>query len=204
MSENNDQTGNNHSWIFKNKKTLLLIFLIICLSLGLYYLVRQGRSQNIDQNNQTAIFLTYENSRFGFSIQYPKNWQLGEAPTNKDGREISSADNQAECRAYGFLNTLTNDSGQAQTLDQYVDWVAENARGEAKNTNFSIIEKSSSKLDGYDAKRLVLNSNGAISDSIYAFKAEEGFGFSCEYKSLDQKEKFKAEFDSMSKSFKIK
>ena len=52
----------------------------------------------------------YENSRYGFSLEYPSNWTPGEQTANNIGQEFFSPDDEVFCYAYGFENTLLTTS----------------------------------------------------------------------------------------------
>lgn len=198
MTENNEKLSSSKiHWIKKNRTFVILIGIVITIVLlaVLYYLLI------IKQNKDV---LTYENSRYGFKVDYPDDWRLGQEPTNSDGREISSPDDQVICRAYGFNNSLPNDSGQPQTTNQYVEWIIETEKQTAENTGFNLIDKSQSKLGGEEAMRLVFESDGKISDLIYSLNTEIGLGLSCEYDSSGQRQKYQNDFDLMLESFEIK
>lgn len=138
---------------------------------------------------------TYQNSRYQFSLEYPTNWHLGEAPTNNDGREISSLDNQVTCYAYGFANSLTDSAGKPQTLDQYIEWIK-------KSDPAEILEQNETKLAENRAIKIESNNENVYNDSIYALGKKSGVGLVCTYQSVSTKEKYQEIFDHMSKSFK--
>ncbi|OUS77288.1 hypothetical protein B1748_09100 [Paenibacillus sp. MY03] len=52
--------------------------------------------------NSSIKMSTYSNGRFGFTINYPEDWTLGEEPTNGDGIEITGKDG-AMILAYGSI-----------------------------------------------------------------------------------------------------
>ena len=207
MNENNDQKKLETTNSSKSKKSnLLLILIIIILVIGLiavlyYFLVMpKNRGTQTESDN----IQTYENSRFGFSFGYPSNWQLGEAPTNNDGRTITSSSGEVTCRAFGFYNIQTNGSKEPQTLDQYIGWLIDTGTQANPSGSFSVIENSKTKLGEKDAVRLVLSESGSVSDSIYTLDTEKGVGFSCDYNNLDQRLTFEDIFNLMKESFKIK
>lgn len=193
-------------FIKRYKLVLMIICLIIIgLVVGLRYFVPpKNEATKDDNNNNNTEMLTYNNSRFGFSISYPANWQIGQAPANDDGRSITSPDKLVVCQAFGFNNSLTNDSGQPMTLDQYIEWSINMERQAVSENKVNIVDKSQIKLGDKTATRLVLDNNGEISDSVYTLDNKTGFGFSCNYDNLDQRQKYNDSFVLMYKSFTIK
>src|SRR3972149_8586093 len=91
-------------------------------------------------NKWRERFLTYQNFRYNFGVEYPANWRLGEEPSNSDGREMVSKDENVTCRAYGFYNSLTGETGNPQTLDQYIDWILETG-AETEGEKSNVLEK---------------------------------------------------------------
>lgn len=146
-------------------------------------------------------WLTYENSRYEFSVDYPVDWKLGEEEINNAGREFTSPDEKAICYAYGFANALTNDSGEPQTLDEFIDWIATN--GSETGSASEITERKESKLDGLRAIQFVSKHDSNIQDTIYALGKENGIGIYCTYDDAKQREKYEYVFDRMVESTKI-
>ncbi|OOB76434.1 hypothetical protein AXF41_12215 [Clostridium haemolyticum] len=62
---------------------------------------------NISDNQEMS---TYTNSRFGFSINYPKNFTLKETSTNNDGAKMTLG--KATIIVYGYNNVL-NDTAKS-------------------------------------------------------------------------------------------
>lgn len=169
---------------------------VLIIVLALVALILLATTGYILSQKWLGKWQKYENSRYQFSLEYPTNWHLGEAPNNNDGREISSPNSQVSCNAYGFANALTNDSGSSQTLDEYVDW--------AKSTNASqYLSQSETKLDQNRAVYLESKDGNIYADAIYALGKESGIGLVCTYQSVDAKEKYHEIFEHMAESFKI-
>src|SRR3712207_7970261 len=66
---------------------------------------------NISDNQEMS---TYTNSRFGFSINYPKNFTLKETSTNNDGAKMTLG--KATIIVYGYNNVL-NDRSEEHTSE---------------------------------------------------------------------------------------
>ena len=147
-------------------------------------------------------FKTYENSRYNFSVDYPASWTLGEAPTNNDGREFISQDESVTCRAYGFANALTNEQGEPQSLEEFVDWLTADTRvGEGLYTN--VIERTNTTLDGQNALYLLMEQDMDLVEATYALGPEEGRGLVCYYNDKEEWKKYKNVFEKMKNSFKM-
>jgi hypothetical protein len=139
---------------------------------------------------------TYENARFGYSIDYPLDWTLGEAPTNNDGRDFTSDDEEALCSVFGFANALTSESGGHQSLDEYIDWMLTDGEIE-------LLKRETTKVDGENATYLLYNSMGSVMEAVYTLNSEQGVGFWCSYKDRGIQKKFHKIFSSMQKSIKL-
>ena len=67
-----------------------------------------------------ADWKTYQNDRFGFSVEVPQSFKAGEEPANNDGLVFTALDGQAEMRGYGHLfvdvKTLVEDARQTETF----------------------------------------------------------------------------------------
>ena len=176
---------------------LIIIIVIALLAAGLIWWQYSGDSTNTNENKPKSEWTTYENARYSFSVDYPADWQLGEAPTNNDGREFTSPDKSMSCRAYGFNNALTDEEGNSQTLDEYIEWLKSNEEGE-------VIETKSALLDGYAAQRLVTrSSNEKVTDAIYVLGLESGHGLYCIFANQQAQQDFKDDFNKMAASYKI-
>ena len=95
-------------------------------------------------------FETYKNSCYSFSVDYPANWELGEALTNNDGRDSTSLNKDIACRAYGFQNSLMNDQGESQSLEEFINWLLDDGIS-------TEIERSDTVLGGNLATRLIVD-----------------------------------------------
>ncbi|CAM3156299.1 hypothetical protein [Sporolactobacillus spathodeae] len=74
---------------------------------------KQAKSDNINTS-----YNKYTNNRFGFSIEYPSNFNMGEAPTNNDGRTFS--DGQCNIIVSGSNNSMNetlNDNFSEAAVD---------------------------------------------------------------------------------------
>ena len=69
-----------------------------------------------DMNEQMGIFeySTYTNSRFGFSVEYPTSFKVGQPPTNNDGRRFFNE--EATILAFGRNINILEDN---ETIDKY-------------------------------------------------------------------------------------
>lgn len=139
---------------------------------------------------------TYENSRYNFSLKYPSNWKLGEAPTNNDGRTFISPQAEVECWAYGFANALSNESGEPQNLDEFVNFLTSDGETE-------IVKKDQTKLSGNRAIRLLTKETDTVTDMVYALGKETGYGFACTFDNIDSQQDFEPTFKEMLESFLI-
>lgn len=143
-----------------------------------------------------ATLKTYENSRYGFALDYPSDWRLGQAPENNDGREIISPDGQITCRAYGFANALTNDQGDPQTLDEFVDWLYENPQGKMSQTPTTMAGQQAIQILSQDE-------DGPYRLSTFILNHETGYGIYCLYPDLDTKDKNEYYYQIMQMSFSL-
>lgn len=191
------------------KKIILLVIIVIIALLvtGLVWWQYSGNDTNTNSNpnsNTNASpdqpendWTTYENARYSFSVDYPAGWEMGEAPTNNDGREFISPDKTMSCRAYGFFNALTDEEGNPQALDEFIEWMKSNEEGE-------VIETKSTLLDGVAAQNLVTRSlDGKVTDAVYALGIESGRGLYCIFESEQAQQDFKDSFNKMVTSFNI-
>lgn len=145
----------------------LVVFLILAAVSALIY-------YHILSKDWRDRYLTYENSRFGYSIEYPLEWTLGSAPINNDGRDISSPDGEIFCNVFGFANSILSESGEPQTLDEYIDWIAE-----TNGVTFS--KREEIKIDGEEGILIQYESMDNWTRAIYTLNEEGGVGFWCNY-----------------------
>jgi len=165
------------------KKIVLTIGAILVLGIALFVIFGNGE-WNI-----------YENSRYEFSVEYPARWSLGEAPANNDGREFISPDKSITCWTYGFQNSLINQNGEPQSLDEFTDWLTENLGSD------EVLEKSDTSMSGLPAVELIMQMESTISQGIYVLGYDSGRGLVCYYPDITSLEDFQADFEKMRKSF---
>ena len=69
-----------------------------------------------DMNEQMGIFeySTYTNSRFGFSVEYPTSFTMGQPPTNNDGRRFFNE--ESTILAFGRNINILEEN---ETIDKY-------------------------------------------------------------------------------------
>jgi len=178
------------------KKVVIGVLIIVILGLGAYFFLKS--SKETPEPAEPLSWQTYENSRFGFSVDYPGGWSLAEAPTNNDGREFNSPDGDIACRGYGFNNSLLNDQGEPQTLSEFVDWLTENPEIE------KVLERNNTTMDSKEAQELVTLNNGITARAVYALGTETGIGLVCSYPNKEIMDKQDENFATMKQSFAIK
>lgn len=137
----------------------------------------------------------YTNSRYGFSIDYPANWQLGEAPANNDGREFISPDESITCRAYGFQNALTGAGGQPMTLEEFTDWLVSTDEVTKMGRNELVL------ADQPAYELLWRDLDGTIHQAVYILNPNEGRGLHCIFDTEDTRKSFAPYFRIMVSSF---
>lgn len=174
-------------------KTISKLFIIICILVLLivagYYLWQNS--------NEKPVWQTYQNARYSFSVDYPPGWSLGEAPTNNDGREFTSSEQEINCRAYGFYNALIDDEGNPQDLTEFVAWI--------KNDDMKIIEENNTTLGDNSAYKIVYQETGStnVTAAIYTIGLESGRALTCTFPSFIILSDFQESFDKMHQSYKI-
>lgn len=94
----------------KNLKLNLFIFVVLVAAIAGWILVFQKNRQIDDLISQSSEIQkiqqkpkelnTYINNRFGYAIDYPKNWPVGEEATNNDGRNLYNTP-ETEILVYG-------------------------------------------------------------------------------------------------------
>ncbi|MBU1149095.1 hypothetical protein KKI23_03315 [Patescibacteria group bacterium] len=170
------------------KKVIIGLIVIAVLGLGAFFILKSPESSD---------WKTYENTRYIFSVDYPGNWDLREAPTNNDGREFDSPDGDIACRTYGFNNSLLNDRGEPQTLSEFVDWLTENPEIE------EVLERNNTTMAGKEAQELVTLDNGITVRAVYVLGVETGRGLVCSYPNKEIMDKQNENFVTMKQSFSI-
>ncbi len=88
----------------------------------------QYKNDSLDQE-----YLVYNNYRYGFSIDYPKDFKKGNPPTNGDGLDFCSNDGMVKLLAYGS-NNLRNEN-----LKQHYDLTLSNIKG---NITYKVLENN--------------------------------------------------------------
>jgi hypothetical protein len=63
-------------------------------------------SARADPSSSPDIWQSYTNTRYGYTVYYPKGWTAGEEATNRDGL-VLVGDHQASLTAYGTSNSVT-------------------------------------------------------------------------------------------------
>jgi len=166
--------------------TLLVLIFLISASVLLFNLISKNK------------WKTYNNSRYGFSVDYPAHWKLGEPEFDNAGRIIKSPESDIECYIYGFANALLNEQSEPQTLNEFINWLTTE-----KDRSIKIIEQKETKIDNRGAVYLLTQEDAQIKQSVYALGKETGIGFFCIYKNLNDKEKHQNIFNKMVASIKI-
>lgn len=170
------------------KKWLVVVGILIVF-LGLWWIAQRGFD--------SGDWAIYENDRYGFTVDYPADFKLGEAPDNNDGREFVSPDKKITCRGYGFANALTNDQGEPQSLDEFADWML-------SSENITRGGKEDTTLDYEEAVELVWETeDGYVTQGIYTMDKEQGYGLSCVFKSEKDRKAFGPKFRIMVSGFNI-
>jgi hypothetical protein len=169
-------------------KKIIFIILIVAVFIIFFIFLKKYKSSTIQ---------TYENSRYGFLINYPDDWSLGEAPENNDGREFISFDEQIICRAYGFANALQNEQGEPQTLEEFIDWLYDDPE--------YLLEGSGTIMANRQAyETLSRDENGPYRLATYILGPETGYGVYCLYPNLDVKENSQNNYQILVSSFQLK
>ncbi|MFH1509487.1 MAG: PsbP-related protein [bacterium] len=190
------------------KKTwfILIILLIVIGLLVLYIYYINGyfddeTEPDVDEvrifSNTIGEWQNYSNTRYGFSVEYPPDWILGEAPTNNDGRTFTSEDGKVTCHAYGFQNALFNEEGNPQTLDQFIDWLLSDPTTES-------IQEEETTMAGEEAREVIYGQTGKAYRDVYIMLDDDtGRGLSCNYENLKDEGLFRKGFKQMKKSFTL-
>jgi hypothetical protein len=99
----------------------------------------------------------YTNARFGFSVQYPADWQLGEALPDGSGIVLTPPVQKCQVALTGFLNMVEGKSQDGrQTLDEFAA-AHRRIMGEhysKKNISLTWQEDRSVTLGGLPARQL--------------------------------------------------
>jgi len=103
---------------------------------------------------------TYVNERFGYSVQYPKNWELGPEPTNGDGRPLHQGyDAEISTFAYYYMEETAPDLSQYRMFNT-----------KAGNSAFLLVNDNGSEVS-YDGvvtdQNIVFHLSGNMSSEFY-------------------------------------
>lgn len=109
---------------FRNSKLVLLMIVISILLLVSCGNSIENTEDNVSNKNEEAIkteivndegnterysninYINYQNTRFGFSVDYPDFLIEQETPVNNDGRRFESEDGKISLSASGIYNVL--------------------------------------------------------------------------------------------------
>lgn len=127
---NNEPDSKRNLTIILAISAILIIGAIIA-GLSWYFISKKGKdtasTAEIGQVYPAESWLSYQNSRFGFSLKYPPNFTATESQ-NGDGVTLASPDNpKMTIRAFASNNALSQD------LTQYLNWVRENLNKESSD-----------------------------------------------------------------------
>jgi len=172
-------------------KTIVIIIVAVFLIAAFIYLLPLLKPDIVPGN-----WKSYENSRYGFSIKYPNNWELGEKETGNAGREFFSPDREIQCYAYGFQNALVTEDGDPQTLEEFITWLKQ-------GPEFEFISQNQTELGGIKAIELISQEGGNIKQAVYVLGKDTGRGLFCIFKDQQAKQNFQKEFKKIKQSFEI-
>lgn len=141
-------------------------------------------------NQKRSNWETYVNERYGFRVDYPKNWKKGEAPENNDGRTFIAPEGDIECRAYGFANSLE------QTLDEFVKWLQE-------DPTVNVLSQTETTLVGQEAVQMEWGQGDSGQISTYSLGTEIGYGVVCYVEDPSVIDKYRNVYNQMVDSFSL-
>src|SRR5215210_8048363 len=140
-------------------KLIVIIFFSIIMTTIMFFLINIA-----DSNSRTfAIedsdsFLTYNNSKLNFSIQYPSTWVLTENKLHQELENISSTieiktpfEGSKDLLQEEFLISI-NKLQENITFDDYVDNALEEFKNEYRD--FQLISNNSTMLDNHNGRKL--------------------------------------------------
>jgi hypothetical protein len=137
---------------------LTSIFLSITITTIMFYLISNLEITNAFSLDDSTTFLTYNNSKLNFSIQYPSNWETNERKLNPELENISSTieikspfEGPQDLVQEQFIISL-NRLQENSTFNEYVD----NALNQFKNEyrDFKLISNNSTIIDNHNARKL--------------------------------------------------
>ena len=140
-------------------KLIVIVFFSIIMTTIMFSLINiadlNSRTFAIEDSDS---FLTYNNSKLNFSIQYPSTWVLTENKFHPELANISSTieikspfEGSQDLLQEEFLISI-NKLQENITFDDYVD----NALNEFKNEyrNFQLISNNSTMIDNHNGRKL--------------------------------------------------
>ena len=155
--------------IVTSQHTYLLLFLTLLANSFLYvqyYNYQQSTAQPINIPSEedivritTAEYLTYENSMYGFGIQYPSNWEkidFGQAIEEDDRHVVVTFLSPPEGTLDIFREYLVIQVGNLmfnRSLEQYVDTQINSLRDSLPD--FGIVESNATTVAGNRAHTIV-------------------------------------------------
>ncbi len=137
---------------------LTSIFLSITIITIMFYLISNLEITNAFSLDDSPTFLTYNNSKLNFSIQYPSNWEINERKFNSELENISSTieikspfEGPQDLVQEQFIISL-NRLQENITFNEYID----NALNQFKNEyrDFKLISNNSTIIDNHNARKL--------------------------------------------------
>ena len=137
---------------------LTIIFLSITITIIMSYLISNLEITNAFSIDDSPPFLTYNNSKLNFSIQYPSDWEINERNFTPELENISSTieikspfEGPQDLVQEQFLISL-NILQENNTFNEYVD----NALNQFKNEyrDFKLISNNSTIIDNHNARKV--------------------------------------------------
>ena len=134
------------------------IFLSITITTIMFYLISNLEITNAFSLDDSTTFLTYNNSKLNFSIQYPSNWEVNERKFNSELENISSTieikssfEGPQDLVQEQFIISL-NRLQENITFNEYID----NALNQFKNEyrDFKLISNNSTMIDNHNGRKL--------------------------------------------------
>jgi hypothetical protein len=134
------------------------IFLSITITTIMFYLISNLEITNAFSLDDSTTFLTYNNSKLNFSIQYPSNWEVNERKFNSELENISSTieikspfEGPQDLVQEQFIISL-NRLQENITFNEYID----NALNQFKNEyrDFKLISNNLTIIDNHNARKL--------------------------------------------------
>src|SRR5215212_10999724 len=146
--------------------TSLLLFIILLSNsiLSVYYNCQQSAAQIINTPSEniarkTSEFVTYKNPMYGFSIQYPSNWEkidFGQAIEEDNRHIVVTFLSPPEDALDIFREYLVIQVGKLmfnRSLEQYVDTQINSLRDSL--SDFGIVESNATTVAGNRAHTIV-------------------------------------------------